>query len=224
MPNDEFDYDDDFASDGHGQPRLAFLMDGSAFFFALMTGFKGNRFEYTEFLDMVAEDAAEFVDADVDALPYELAYYFTSTDPNNEGQNKFNQFLESIGLDVITETPWAADVCNRQLVEEEVFRHIRFDASIAYTLGFLGGSESADHAVIVTDSFALRRPVLDAVEKGLGVTLAFFGQYLDPRWTQVINKYENMRFLDLSDHADRLFTGRKSEPVQERHGFPGLRK
>ena len=135
------------------------------------------------------------------------AIFFTSTDPGNEGQVKFNEFIEGrIGWRVVELPPSQSDVCNPAMSDER-FRLIRFDALISYTLGgLLASNKHIKHVMVVSDSWPLHAPVNDCIDRGVPVTMAFFGQVVDPRWHNLFrSEREHLNFLDLDDCQDTLF-------------------
>jgi len=205
--------------------QFGLIIDGSAFYYALSSAFRGERFDYPGLLTLLRDEVADMHGLPSESVEFTPQLYFTSTDPNNEGQMKFNGFLESLGLTVVTDTPWDADEVNRLLTDGPL-RQIRFSSCLSYTLGVLVGAKQMDHVIIVTDTFAMRRPVMDALERGVRVTIAFFGQYIDARWQQLLGNFDDLHFLDLSSYYSRLFASNTQQSTPPapggRHGIAGL--
>jgi hypothetical protein len=103
-------------------------------------------------------------------------------------------------------------------------RLTRFDTSIAYMIGRLA---TTHQIIVVSDSFALAEPMVRAhfVRAKSGNpgsaprnVLAFFGRALDPRWHGFLHNVgheDSIEFLDLDQHEDWLFGGRKAKVKSE---------
>lgn len=63
--------------------------------------------------------------------------------------------------------------------------NVRFDTQIAFALGRLAGE--ASKVVVISDSFALAGPILQSIDRGTKVELAFFTEELDRRWLDLKN-------------------------------------
>jgi hypothetical protein len=184
--------------------RAALLVDGTALYFRSKEG-RSDRLDYEALNRILAAKAGSTFDP---------ALFFTTFDPQNEGQAKFLAFLRTrLQWQEEVRAVWDADPLPKDAPWERSERRnefIRFDASIAFALGRL--VERRDKIVVVTDSFGLEQPILAASEyKGTEIVLAFFGRQMDPRWLPVVGGDDvRITFWDLDNSSQALF-GR--EPV-----------
>src|SRR5207249_4949151 len=85
----------------------------------------------------------------------------------------------------------------------------RFDALVGFSLGRLSVATQQLEAFVVTDSFPVALPVREAVERGVSVTVAFFGSFIDTRWHRLFREAEAnnkpLRFFDLDLLTRDLF-------------------
>jgi len=179
--------------------HLALLIDGTALFLALK--YLGEAsLNYIALLELIREEC-EACD-----WPPKPAYFFTSADPLNTGQSKFHSFLEDrAGIQVVECAPKDSNTINQLLQPGDATNWTRFDALISYSIGALVGSRGAGQIVVVSDSWPLSSPIMDAAEKeGVSVKLAFFGRAVDARYHRLVRD-NSVEFLDLDDHTDKLF-------------------
>jgi hypothetical protein len=123
--------------------------------------------------------------------------FFTSFHPSNETQVDFLKLLKQFDWNVDTFSP--QDI-RKEGVHSTAYR---FDACIAYELGNIvserEGKDGIDKVVILSDSFDLARPIMDA-SQFLDVSLAYYSDVVDPRYWKIINSSKNeLRFLDLEE-------------------------
>lgn len=195
----------------------ALLADLTALFLASRTLEREKNLDYLR-LDQCLKNEAR-------VKSFDFALVFTSFDPNNEGQRKFLDFVgDRLGWtvdrvhtnDAILRPPTSTSL---DVAEARPF--VRFDARIAFCLGRLAGQ--FEHVIVVSDSYALAAPILETVERGTKVTLAFFGQLLDTRYGKLIHKVApSIAWLDLDKHLAELFGGDRYPSTE----FPvsGLRR
>ena len=188
--------------------RAAVLMDGTALYFRGREG----RSEPTDRLDYEALQRELLTR--VGASSFDPALFFTTYDPQNEGQGKFLTFLQNrLHWQVEKRPVWDADPLPKDAPWERSERRnefIRFDAPISFALGRLLGRRN--FVVVVTDSFALEQPMLAAADYGdTEIVLAFFGHQVDPRWLPTV-KAENspVPFWDLDESSEPLFGRERS--------------
>lgn len=199
------------------------LVDGTALFFGQRAASPEKTMDYRAFATLLREH----VDLTTQPRP---AYFFTATDEANEKQLKFNELVRSLNWTVVQTTPQMATVANPLLADGEnrQSRLTRFDASIAYALGRLS-SANVRRAVLVTDSYALANPVRDCVQRGMHVTVAFFGSLVDSRWFQTFRESDvtaprsrKLDFLDLDTSSHLLFDRQRPARRRDEVTFPEL--
>lgn len=195
------------SSDSYG-----LLADGSALFFASRQQFPDRNLNYRALERIIAEH----VGADTPASP---AMLFSSIEPANEKQLKFVEFIEqNLKWSVQRIAPHDATVCN-PLLTDGVFRHIRFDAWIAYAIGRLAGKTDR-RIVVVSDSWPLNGPIQECASRGTAVTVCFFGGVIDTRWHRVFREQAaagRIDFLDLDDHSESLFD--RAKPTRGKEDY-----
>jgi hypothetical protein len=185
--------------------RAAALIDGTALYFRSREG-RSERLDYEALARALQPNAASTLDP---------AVFFTTYDPQHEGQAKFLTFLQTrLRWKVETRPIWDADPLPRDAPWERSERRnefIRFDSSIAFALGRL--LERRDRIIVVSDSFALEQPMLAAAEYNQAeIVLAFFGRQLDQRWLPIVKTGDSkISFWDLDESTEALF-GRQSVP------------
>jgi hypothetical protein len=136
---------------------------------------------------------------------FDLRILFSTFDERNEGQSKFLAFRKSLGWEIVTVDPREAAVRAPSNVSQlDLSSLVRFDAQIAYCLGRLAGK--FDHVVVLSDSYSLYAPMLETVERQTEVTLCFFGQCLDGRWSKHLHKVKpQINWIDLDREQGDLF-------------------
>ena len=185
--------------------RVAALIDGTALYFRSREG-RSERLDYEALnRELLTRDA----NPRSQIASFEPALFFTTSDTQNEGQQKFLTFLQSrIRWTVEPRPVWDADPLPKDAPWERGERRnefIRFDSSIAFALGRL--LDRRQRIVVVTDSFALEQPMSAAAEYGSAeIVLAFFGRQLDPRWLPILKGSEvKIKFWDLDENSQSLF-------------------
>jgi len=188
----------------------ALLTDGSALFYTSRFVGDNRPLNYRRMEERIKLGVA------LDS--FEFSRFYTAFDPANEGQGKFLGFIERdmgweletlpVGEAVVTPTTFTTYQSN----EPRPF--IRFDASISFALGRLAGVYS--RVVVISDSYAIARPIMQTAARGTLVTLVFFRQCLDPRWNKLLREIsptnkrlprssDKVEFLDLDQYVDELF-------------------
>ena len=198
--------------------KTALLVDGTAQYLAAKIASPKGRFKYDAMLDILR--AARKVSR------FDLAIHFTSFHPSNDGQTSFLKYIgEWVMVDAVpvseavlaTMTPMGSIGDSADASTHPAY--IRFDARIAFCLGRLAGQYDF---VIVSDSYALSAPALEAKNRGSEVLLAFFGQSLDPRWQRQFRDGQ-LTFLDFDEgqYQTHLF-GLDSRAPQSKSGLSKL--
>lgn len=195
----------------------ALLVDGTALFLSSRTLEREKNLDYLS-LDQRLKIAAR-------VKSFDLALFFTSFDPNNDGQRKFLGFVnDRLGwtVDAVhTNEAVLRPPASTSIDSVEVRPFVRFDARIAFCLGRLAGQY--EHVIVISDSYSLAAPILETVDRQTKVTLAFFGQLLDPRWGKVIHKVSpSVVWIDLDKDLADLFGGDRSHATEI--AFSGLRR
>ena len=198
----------------------AVLSDGSALFFAARQQFPERNLNYRA-LDRIIRTHTQGHSSDQESEARGTpSILFSSIEPANEKQQKFVEFIEQqLRWSVHKVSPHDATVCN-PLLTDGVFRHIRFDAWIAYAMGRLAGKEPSPHIAIVTDSWPLAGPVQECASRGTRVTVCFFGGVIDTRWHRVVREREaegHVDFLDLDDYTGDLFD--RAKPARGKEDY-----
>jgi hypothetical protein len=203
--------------------RVAALFDGTALYFRSREIYpERERLDYEA---LSRELLRRPLQGKGPASSFDPALFFTTFDPQNEGQAKFITFLHSrLHWRVEPRPVWDADPLPKDAPWERGAgrnEFVRFDAPIAFALGRL--VDRCDRIVVVTDSFALEQPMSAAAQYGKAeIVLAFFGSQLDPRWMQVIRTSRgNVEFWDL-DESPTLFGG-EPPPRSSRTALADLR-
>jgi len=195
----------------------ALLSDGSALYYTSRLVGDNRPLNYRRLDERIKQDIGlESID---------FARFYTAFDPANEGQGKFLSFIEHemrweleavpVGEAIVTPATFTTYQSN------EPRAYIRFDASISFGLGRLASVYSK--VVVISDSYALARPILQTIARGTSVTLVFFRQCLDPRWNKLLREIasankrmprvsDKVDFLDLDKSVDELF-GLGTRPV-----------
>lgn len=180
----------------------ALLVDGSALYFGQRAVSPDRNMDYGLLLDALKHQKKH-------PGPFRPAFYFTASDQQNEKQAKFHEHIEDLGLKIVEVPPHDAVVNNPLLSEPGAGRITRFDALLGFSLGRLSAATQGLEAFVVTDSFPVALPVREAVERGVSVTVAFFGSFIDTRWHRLFREAEAngkpLRFFDLDLLAQRLF-------------------
>jgi hypothetical protein len=188
----------------------ALLTDGSALFYTSRLVGDNRPLNYRRLDERIKQDVGlESID---------FSRFFTAFDPANEGQGKFLGFIEhDMGWEVEAVPVSEAVVTPPTFTtyqSNEPRAYIRFDAPIAFALGRLAGVYSK--VVVIADSYALARPILQTIARGTLVTLVFFRQCVDPRWNKLLREIstaskriargtDRVDFLDLDKSVDELF-------------------
>jgi hypothetical protein len=188
------------------------LVDGTALFFGQRAVSPDKTMDYRALVTLLRDHTGQ-------SSQPRPAYFFTATDETNDKQLKFNEMVRTLGWTVAQTTPQMAMVANPLLADADN-RLIRFDASMAYALGRLS-SAGVKHVVVVSDSYALANPVRDCVQRGMRVTVGFFGSVLDSRWHRIFRDSElptarsrKPEFLDFDTSSHLLFD--RQRPVRRR--------
>lgn len=149
------------------------------------------------------------------------AFFFTGADH----PNKLHSFLATLGWTVRTTLFDEANVINPVWFRGNAPLWVRFDSPIAYCIGRLvekwsvsgAASATVGHSpdgeektiCVVTDSFGLVGPIMDAVGKQVRVVLSFFGTKLDSRWHKTRDDATAaglpLTFLNLDNYLVDLF-------------------
>jgi hypothetical protein len=194
------------------------LCDGTAVYHFIRQTGDGRQLDYTRLRDLIARN-----------IRPDWTLFFTANDPSNDAQVRFLDFVrERLGWDVeaVPFTDAIIPPASVTTVEGNQPRpYIRFDAQIAFALGRLAGT--FDRVLIISDSFAISRPVLETARRGTSVTLAYFGSALDPRWHRILREAPNQRSIslfDLDPYADELFGGRTARTAPADTGSPFQRR
>lgn len=191
----------------------ALLADGSALFYSARQQFPDRNLNYRA-LDRIIRDHVH------QNAPGTPSILFSSIEPANEKQLKFVEFIEqNLQWSVQRIPPHDATVCN-PLLTDGVFRHIRFDAWIAYALGRLAGRTEKSRVVMISDSWPLAGPVQECASRGTPVTVCFFGGVIDTRWHRVFRERGatgHVEFVDLDDHTEELFD--RAKPARGKEDY-----
>lgn len=188
----------------HEQRELnswSLLIDGSALFFGQ------RQISFTKNMNYPRLKGILQGESNCKALP-KPAFFFTTVDESNVGQAKFHSMVRGLGWNVRHTSLQEASIENPLLVKQ-CSGVVRFDSIISYCLGTLRQQKDLDHIMVVSDSWSLQEPILDCVQKGMVVSLAFFGEVLDSRWWRLIRKAERdnqpFYFTDLDLYYQDLF-------------------
>lgn len=196
--------------------KYAVLIDGSALYLTARGFYEGRQLDYHALVNLLTSEITGLPPA-APGRSDNLWVMWTSASPQNAGQTRFLEFAEN-------DLHWTVRRFNPVdsfMVEPATVlglssgasgRFVRFDARIAFAIGRL----AEDHRIVVlTDSFALADPLLQASRLGAQPVLAFFGRGLDPRWQGVLRKAakDTLEFIDLDDSEELLF-GSKTKEVR----------
>lgn len=190
--------------------RVAVLFDGSALYFASRKLRPDSELNYRSLDTILQGDCAP-------NWPPRFALFFSSVDDSNKPQMKFLHFLrETVKWTVVPVSPQDSCVINRRMAPSGLaFRHVRFDALIAYSLGRLVGDKSISRIYVVSDSWALSGPVQDGLAKGADIKMVFFGSLADERWSSLFGT-SHVPFLDLDSRVNEIFgTVQREEPREQ---------
>src|SRR5256714_6023659 len=180
----------------------ALLVDGSALYFGQRAVSPDRNMDYGVLLDALKHRKKRPGD-------WHPALYFTASDQQNEKQAKFHEHLQDLRLKIVEVPPHDAVVNNPLLSEASTGRLTRFDALLCFSLGRLSAATQDLETFIVTDSFPVALPVREAVERGVSITVAFFGSFIDTRWHRLFReaeaKHRPLYFFDLDPLAQSLF-------------------
>lgn len=137
---------------------------------------------------------------------FDLSIFFTAFDPANEGQLKFLGFIRDVMKWSVEAAPISEAIVTPPTVttiEANQSRpYIRFDARIAFCLGRLAGLYNV---AVISDSYGICSPILETVKRDSKVTLAYFGQLLDPRWGKNLREASSpITWIDLDRYLEDL--------------------
>ncbi len=221
-------------------------MDASAVFFAVRDLYEGQQLDYSKLAELLNEKTGvrrAQKESGSEGLDKEVWAMWTSFHPQNSGQARFLEYAEgTLGWAVRRIDPSDSYVVDPQTTlgisksadggtSRAVNRLIRFDGSIAYSIGRIATTHKI---VVISDSYALAEPLVrSAVVRrdkarrsglradGIKNYIAFFGRLLDPRWLSLFrsNAKEHVEFIDLDDYSDTLFGSSRSMNTWE-EDFP----
>lgn len=209
--------------------QYAVLMDAGAVFFAVRDLFEGLQLEYPALADVlckrVLSQSGQMLEQPKPSLrpdSEQLWALWTSFSAQNAGQARFLDYAENkLGWIARRFDPSDSYVVDPQTTlgiskssdggnSRSVNRLMRFDASIAYTVGRIAKTHLI---VLITDSYALAEPLVKAaMARGQKNCIAFFGRLLDPRWHGLLRgkAQDFVEFIDLDDAEAELFGERRS--------------
>ena len=207
---------------------FAVLMDGGSVFFAVRDLYPGMQFEYPALATLLVQKSPGQLQLPKPSPSPDgdrLWAMWSSSHPENEAQARFLEYSErTLGWFVRRFEPSDANMLDHQSTlalskssdggsSRIVNRLIRFDASIAYTIGRVADTHKL---VLITDSFALADPLVRAAALRKGKNcIAFFGKLLDPRWPILLRgkAADHVDFIDLDEYQAQLFGKKKAAPA-----------
>jgi len=215
---------------------FAVLMDAGAVFFAVRDLFDGLQLEYPALADVICTAvpaSGHLSPPDPRKGPdrEKLWAMWTSFSHQNAGQVRFLDYAEKkLGWVARRFDPSDSYVVDPQTTlgiskssdggnSRSVNRLIRFDASMAYTIGRISETHMI---VLITDSYMLAEPLVKAAQRRQEKEkekkkncIAFFGRLLDPRWNGLLRgkAKDYIDFVDLDDHEVKLFGEGNASPV-----------
>lgn len=206
---------------GNGVPSAVFI-DGSALYMAARSLYEGRQLDYHALIRLLTTEVPGVDKPGPNSRT--LWVMWTSSAPQNAGQNRFLEFAENdLKWEVRRISPAESFIVEPSslldLSQGTRNRLVRFDASIAFAMGRLADKR---RIVVVSDSFALAQPLALSHEvAGFGdpkpAVLAFFGRALDPRVQTVLRKEPDaVTLVDFDDHEDQLFGSSHVEERRER--------
>jgi hypothetical protein len=180
--------------------KTALLADGSALFFTTRALGGDKPLDYRRLEERLKEEYR--------LKSFDVTLFFTAYNLANESQQKFLAFIRDTMRWTLDAVPWFEAVVPPStyttLEGNEPRPFIRFDARIAFSLGRLAGVY--DQVVLVSDSYPLAWPMVQAIKKGTAVNLAFFAQSLDPRWIRYFRgPSPEIKLFDLDRFSEELF-------------------
>ena len=137
--------------------------------------------------------------------PLAPRFAWTAYDAANAGQERFVQILtDQFGFQVETVDPKSALTYLGPTEKESYADRTRFDPQISFALGRYAGR--VPEIVVISDSYGLFTPMLEAERRGTRVHLSFFRESVDPRWQRHLDvRSKTISFLDLSEHLGSLY-------------------
>lgn len=210
------------------EQRVAVLMDASAIFFAVRDLYQDLQLNYSSLANLLSEKTGAKSPNVQGSKNDNIWAMWTSFHPQNPGQARFLDYAEgTLGWAVRRVDPVDSYMIDPQTTlgiskpsdggtNRAVNRLMRFDASIAYSIGRVAEKQQI---VLITDSYALAEPLIRAAVVRNGKKqlrpknyVAFFGRLLDPRWLGLLrgDAREQVEFIDLDDFSDQLFGSKKS--------------
>lgn len=204
------------------ESRFAILMDGGAVYFAVRDLYEGLQLEYPELARILCRKYPTELrppDPRTRANPDQLWAMWTSFHSQNIGQARFLDYAEqTLGWNVRRFAPSDSYTIDPQTTlglskssdggsSRVVNRLIRFDASIAYTIGRIAKTHKI---VLISDSYSLAEPLVRAAGLRSGKNcVVFFGRLLDPRWLGLRKSASDfLDFIDLDEESEALFGAR----------------
>lgn len=192
-------------------PTATVLADLSRMYFFIRSLGGNQSLDYERLLDLL-RDAVE--------ARLEPRYAWTAWDRGNDGQSSFIGYVQkALGFRVETVEPREALfelAADARSPEADLLRElVRFDTRIAYAIARLAERGTV---VVLSDSYGLAAPMLDACRRGWDVKLAWWGEGLDHRWNAHVYNGDDdpeIDFIDLSIYTGELFgrRGRDERPV-----------
>lgn len=197
------------------QPASAVLIDGSRLYHSARALYEGYSLDYYALIHLI-KDLSKPGEP---GYPAALWTMWTSASAQNEGQSRFLEFAENdLRLEIRRVTPADSYLIDRTEIDRFSDKRLanlstRFDVQIAFAMGRL--PEQCRPLVVVTDSFALYDSLRRAARICPGVYLVYFGADLDKRWKSILRNESFVKFIDLDNHANRLF-GISRSPTEKR--------
>lgn len=132
---------------------------------------------------------------------WDFNMWFTLIDPKNNDQKKFIKFLRN-------ELKWNIHTGLVQDLAEDGSKY-NFDASVCFTLGRI--SHKINNIVIVSGGYPIAEPLLELNERNKNVSVAFYNDYMDPRWFRRLFYNELIDFIDLHEMGGKQFEISRTE-------------
>ncbi len=185
----------------------AVLADLSRMYFFIRSLGMNQSLDYERLLELL-RDAVE--------QTLEPRYAWTAWDRSNDGQSSFIGYVQKhLGFEVEAVEPreaLAELAADTRSPKADMLRElVRFDTRIAYAIARLAEDRTI---VVLSDSYSLAAPMLDACRRGWDVKLAWWGEGLDHRWNAHVYNGDDdpmIDFIDLSIYTRELFGKRVND-------------